>query len=143
MVNRNFTKIASLSPGLVAGVFNAGELRLGGTALSQIAKSNDGIYVHGARSYDNNWQLDGIGVSDVQGSAGASGGIPIPNPHALQEFKLQTGLFDAALRRDDYRISRLLTLNLGLRYERLGQIGDNLSRNSSFDVTKADANPTL
>ena len=96
MVNRNFTQIASLSPGVVAGVFNAGELGLGGTALSQIAKSNDGIYVHGARSYDNNWQLDGIGVSDVQGSAGASGGIPIPNPDALQEFKVQTGLFDAA-----------------------------------------------
>jgi hypothetical protein len=96
MVNRNFTQIASLSPGVVAGVFNAGELGLGGTALSQIAKSNDGIYVHGARSYDNSWQLDGIGVSDVQGSAGASGGIPIPNPDALQEFKVQTGLFDAA-----------------------------------------------
>lgn len=96
MVNRNFTQIASLSPGVAAGVFNAGELGLGGTALSQIAKSEDGIYVHGARSYDNSWQLDGIGVSDVQGSAGASGGIPIPNPDALQEFKVQTGLFDAA-----------------------------------------------
>jgi Carboxypeptidase regulatory-like domain/TonB dependent receptor len=96
MVNRNFTQIASLSPGVVAGVFNAGELGLGGTALSQIAKSEDGIYVHGARSYDNNWQLDGISVSDVQGSAGASGGIPIPNPDALQEFKVQTALYDAA-----------------------------------------------
>ena len=96
MVNRNFTQIASLSPGVVAGVFNAGELGPGGTALSQIAKSEDGIYVHGARSYDNNWQLDGISVSDVQGSAGASGGIPIPNPDALQEFKVQTALYDAA-----------------------------------------------
>jgi Carboxypeptidase regulatory-like domain/TonB dependent receptor-like, beta-barrel len=96
MVNRNFTQIASLSPGVIAGVFNAGELGLGGTALSQIATSEDGIYVHGARSYDNNWQLDGIGVSDVQGSAAASGGIPIPSPDALQEFKVQTGLYDAA-----------------------------------------------
>jgi hypothetical protein len=96
MVNRNFTQIASLSPGVVAGVLNAGELGLGGTALSQITKSEDGIYVHGARSYDNNWQLDGISVSDVQGSAGASGGIPVPNPDALQEFKVQTGLYDAA-----------------------------------------------
>jgi hypothetical protein len=96
MVNRNFTQIAILSPGVVAGVFNAGELGLGGTALSQIAKSEDGIYVHGARSYDNNWQIDGISVSDVQGSAGASGGIPIPNPDTLQEFKVQTGLYDAA-----------------------------------------------
>jgi hypothetical protein len=96
LVNRNFTQIAILSPGVSSGVFNAGELGLGGTALSQIAKSEDGIFVHGARSYDNNWQIDGISVSDVQGSAGASGGIPIPNPDSLGEFKVQTGLYDAA-----------------------------------------------
>src|SRR3954470_23422871 len=75
LVTRNFVQIASLSPGVIAGVYNAGELGLGGTALSQIAESNDGIYVHGARSYDNNFQLDGISISDVQGSALGSGGI--------------------------------------------------------------------
>ena len=96
LVTRNFAQIANLSPGVSAGVYNAGELGLGGTAQSQIAQSNDGIYVHGARSYDNNYQLDGISVSDVQGSAGGSGGIPIPNPDSIQEFKVQTGLYDAA-----------------------------------------------
>jgi len=95
LVTRNFAQIVSLSPGASTGVFNAGELGLGGTALSQIAKSSDGIYVHGARSYDNNFQLDGISVSDVQGSAAGSGGIPIPNPDGIQEFKVQTGLYDA------------------------------------------------
>src|SRR5262249_40428127 len=65
LVTRNFTQIASLAPGVSAGVYNAGELGLGGTALSQIAQSNDGIYVHGARSYDNNFQIDGISVNDV------------------------------------------------------------------------------
>lgn len=96
LVTRNFAQLASLSPGVSAGVYNAGELGLGGTALSQIAASNDGIFVHGARSYDNNFQLDGISVSDVQGSAAGSGGIPIPNPDSIQEFKVQTGLYDAA-----------------------------------------------
>jgi hypothetical protein len=81
------------------GVFNAGELGLGETALPQIAKSNDGIYVHGARSYDNNFELDGISVSDVQGSSAGSGGIPIPNPDTIEEFKVQTGLYDAAFGR--------------------------------------------
>jgi hypothetical protein len=95
LVTRNFAQIASLSPGVSTGVYNAGELGLGGTALSQIARSNDGIYVHGARSYDNNFQVDGISVSDVQGSAAGSGGIPIPNPDSIQEFKVQTGLYDA------------------------------------------------
>ena len=96
LVTRNFAQIASLSPGVSTGVYNAGELGLGGTALSQIASSNDGIFVHGARSYDNNFQLDGLSVSDVQGSAAGSGGIPIPNPDSIEEFKVQTGLYDAA-----------------------------------------------
>src|SRR3954468_7130149 len=96
LVTRNFAQIASLSPGVITGVYNAGGLGSGGTALSQIASSNDGLFVHGARSYDNNFQLDGISVSDVQGSAAGSGGIPIPNPDSIQEFKVQTGLYDAA-----------------------------------------------
>jgi Carboxypeptidase regulatory-like domain/TonB dependent receptor len=96
LVTRNFAQITDLSPGVVTGVSNAGELGSGGTALSQIDKSNDGLFVHGARSYDNNFELDGISVSDVQGSASASGGIPIPNPDAIQEFKVQTGLYDAS-----------------------------------------------
>jgi hypothetical protein len=96
LVTRNFAQIADLSPGVVTGVSNAGELGSGGTALSQIDKSNDGLFVHGSRSYDNNFELDGISVSDVQGSATASGGIPIPNPDAIQEFKVQTALYDAS-----------------------------------------------
>ena len=99
LATRNFTQIAGLSPGVAAGVYNAGELGTGATALSQIGKSNDGIFVHGARSYDNNWQLDGISVSDVQGSGPLSGGIPIPNPDTLEEFKVQTGIYDAAFGR--------------------------------------------
>ena len=92
LVTRNFAQITGLSPGVAVGVYNAGELGTGATALSQIGKSNDGMFVHGARSYDNNWQLDGISVSDVQGSGSISGGIPIPNPDTLEEFKVQTGL---------------------------------------------------
>jgi hypothetical protein len=99
LVTRNFVQIIGLSPGVAVGVSNAGELGLGGTALSQIAQSNDGIFVHGARSYDNNFQIDGVSVSDVQGSAAGSGGIPIPNPDSIEEFKVQTGLYDAGFGR--------------------------------------------
>lgn len=99
LVSRNFAQITGLSPGVSVGVYNAGQLGLGGIALSQISLSNDGVYVHGTRSYDNNYQLDGISVSDVQGSAAGSGGIPTPNPDSIQEFKVQTGLYDAAFGR--------------------------------------------
>jgi hypothetical protein len=99
LVTRNFTQITGLSPGIAVGVYNAGELGTGGTALSQIGKSNNGIFAHGGRSYDNNWQLDGISISDVHGGGPISGGIPIPNPDMLEEFKVQTGLYDAAFGR--------------------------------------------
>ena len=42
---------------------------------------------------------------------------------------------------DDYRVGKSLTLNIGVRYERIGQFGDKLGRNSSFDISKVDANP--
>jgi hypothetical protein len=47
LVTRNFAQITSPSPGVTTGVYNARELGLGGTALSQIAESNDGIFLHG------------------------------------------------------------------------------------------------
>jgi hypothetical protein len=55
-----------------------------------------------------------------------------------RDFRVWEG---SAFVQDDYRIRRSLTLNLGARYERLGQFGDQLGRNSSFDVNKADASP--
>ena len=99
LVTRNFAQIAGLSPGVTVGVNNAGELGSGGTALSQVGTSNDGIFAQGARSYANNWQLDGVSVTDVLSSGSASGGIPIPNPDTLEEFKVQTALYDAAFGR--------------------------------------------
>jgi hypothetical protein len=35
-------------------------------------------------------------VNDVQGSGSSSGGLPIPNPDTIYEFKVQTGLNDAS-----------------------------------------------
>ncbi len=109
LVTRNFAQIAALSPGVISGVFNAAELGLGGIAQSQISKANDGIYVHGSRSYNNDSQLDGIDVSDVQSTGATSGGIPIPNPDTIQEFKVQTALYDAAYGRFGGASTSLIT----------------------------------
>jgi hypothetical protein len=57
-----------------------------------------------------------------------------------REYRVWEG---SAFVQDDYRVRQSLTLNLGVRYERLGQFGDALGRNSSFDVNKADASPPL
>jgi hypothetical protein len=55
-----------------------------------------------------------------------------------REFRVWEG---SAFVQDDYRLSRSLTLNVGIRYERIGQFGDALGRNASFDVKKADSTP--
>lgn len=116
LATRNFAQITVLSPGVAAGVYNAGELGIGGSALAQVGKSNDGVYVHGARSYDNNWQLDGVSVSDVLGSGATSGGIPTPNPDSVQEFKVQTGLFDASFGRATGAVVNVVTKEGGDEY---------------------------
>jgi len=94
LATRNFTQIVDLSPGVLAGVNNASELGPGSGGLAQIGASNDGIFVHGSRSYDNSYEFDGVPVTDLQASSNASGGIPIPNPDSIEEFKVQTGLYD-------------------------------------------------
>ena len=93
---RNFTQIVDLSPGVSTGVNNAGELGPGGSGLAQIDAGSDGIFVHGSRSYDNSYEFDGIPVTDLQASNIASGGVPIPNPDAIEEFKVQTGLYNVS-----------------------------------------------
>jgi hypothetical protein len=94
LATRNFTQIVDLSPGVSSGVNNAGELGPGGSGLAQIDAGNDGIFVHGSRSYDNSYEFDGIPVTDLQASNIASGGIPIPSPDAIEEFKVQTALYN-------------------------------------------------
>jgi hypothetical protein len=44
---------------------------------------------------------------------------------------------------DDIKVTPRLTLNLGFRYDRIGDIADTLGRNASFDVALANRNPPL
>jgi hypothetical protein len=80
LVNRNFTQIIDLSAGVSAAVTRADELGRGS------------LNVQGARASDNNFQLNGVNVNDFGGSGL---GIPIPNPDTIQEFRVQTGMYDA------------------------------------------------
>jgi len=101
LVTRNYTQILGLSPGVTANVNNAAAIGRGsGGADSNFLATGTGTYVHGARSYDNNFQMNGVTISDLQGSGGSSGGFAIPNPDTLQGFKVQTALYDASFGRN-------------------------------------------
>jgi len=95
LVTRNFTQIVTLSPGVSASVTNASELGRGSSSESQ-----GSFRSHGAFARDNNFQMNGVQVNDLQASGFFSGGIAVPNPDAIQEFKVQTGMFDASFGRN-------------------------------------------
>jgi hypothetical protein len=97
LVNRNYTQIIGLSPGVVADVNNASDLGRGGSGLNA---ATFGLSSHGGATNDNNYQMNGSQVNDLMGSGPFSGGVPIPNPDAIQEFKVQTGQYDASYGRD-------------------------------------------
>jgi hypothetical protein len=92
---RNFTQIIALNPGVSAEIANAGELGRGGGGNNQ-----DPTVSAGNWASDNNFQMNGVGVNDIQQSGYFSAGVAIPNPDTIQEFKVQTGQYDASYGRN-------------------------------------------
>jgi len=90
LTSRNFTEILQLNPGVASSLPNAASL----------GKGTVDVNVNGARVSDNGYQLDGQDALNlqVQGSAGilAESGVSIPNPDAIAEFRVQTGVYDAS-----------------------------------------------
>ncbi len=80
------------------------------------------------------------------GQSAAQNGTPLSN--ILLSINVG-GLFPRKFRvwdgtayaQDDFKLTQHLTLNLGFRYERLGDIGDELGRNANFDPARANPNP--
>src|SRR5260370_6450207 len=88
--SRNYTQILDLAPGVSGSVPNSGNL----------GKNSVDVFVNGGRIMDNSYQMDGqdAGNMETQGTGAilSIGGISIPNPDAIQEFKVQTSLYDAS-----------------------------------------------
>ena len=95
LTNRNYTQILSLSAGANVSVNNA----------SAFGKGSQDVSVNGANTNQNNYQMDGVNIDNFAGNnlgadAGIYAGIGIPNPDALQEFKIQTSTYDASYGRN-------------------------------------------
>ena len=90
LVNRNFTQILGLTAGTNTDVVDATLLGAG----SQEIRAN------GARSSDNNFMLNGVDANSYGGNMteatnNSGGGLAIPAPDAIEEFKVQNSLYDA------------------------------------------------
>jgi Carboxypeptidase regulatory-like domain/TonB dependent receptor/TonB-dependent Receptor Plug Domain len=95
LVTRNYTQIIGLSPGVATDVTNAAGLGRGGGSDGE-----EPFVANGGTSMDNNFQMDGVEINDLQGSGNFSGGVAVPNPDTIQEFKVQTGQYDASYGRN-------------------------------------------
>jgi hypothetical protein len=90
LVNRNFTEILGLTAGTNSAIVDA----------TQLGAGSQEIRANGARSGDNNFMLNGVdansyssNLTEITPFGGA--GIAIPAPDTIQEFKVQTSLYDA------------------------------------------------
>jgi len=87
--NRNFTQILALSPGVVVALPDA-------TALG---RGTQDVTANGNKTTANNIQFNGIDANNLsQNSAANDGeevGVAVPAPDTIQEFKVQTGNYDA------------------------------------------------
>jgi hypothetical protein len=92
LVTRNYSQILGLSPGVSAETFSAGEIGRGGV--------DDNFVTGGGAAADNNFQMNGVEINDLQSSGHYSGGVATPNPDSIQEFKVQTSQYDASYGRN-------------------------------------------
>jgi hypothetical protein len=95
LVTRNYTQIISLNPGVAAEVNDAGAIGRG-----NVGQGGAPIVANGGWESDNNVQMNGVGINDLQSSGYFSGGVAIPNPDTIQEFKVQTSQYDASYGRN-------------------------------------------
>src|SRR5205807_5380479 len=76
-------------------VTDAGQIGRGGGGNNQAPTVSNGNWAS-----DNNFQMNGVSVNDNQQSGFFSAGVAIPNPDSIEEFKVQTGQFDAGYGRN-------------------------------------------
>lgn len=90
LVNRNYTQILQLNPGVASRLPNAAGL--GNNTID--------INANGGRATDNSYEMDGMDVTNIQknqtSSVNSEGSISIPSPDAIAEFRVQTSQYDAA-----------------------------------------------
>src|SRR5262245_22025225 len=120
--SRNFTQILALSPGVASDVPNAGAF----------GRNSVNISSNGARPWENSVVFKCM-IADNANSGGFDDdndkhGIPVPSPDAIQEFKVQTALYDAENGRQGGATVNIVT-----------KTGSNSIHGSAFEFFRNDA----
>jgi hypothetical protein len=84
LATRNFQQLLTLSTGASSALNNSEQLGRGTVAIN----------VNGQREDNNNYLIEGISATDY--NVGKLTNTPLPSPDVIQEFKVQTSLYDAS-----------------------------------------------
>src|SRR2546428_415071 len=84
LATQNFQQLLTLSTGAQSEL----------NASAQLGRGNVRVIVNGQREDNNNYLIEGISATDYNVAQATY--VPLPNPDVIQEFKVQTSLYDAS-----------------------------------------------
>jgi hypothetical protein len=87
LATRNFTQILGLSPGTSMDLPDN----------TAVGRNSQNISVNGARTTQNNYQINGVDANFIRNNNLIN--LAVPAPESIQEFKVQTSLYDATFGR--------------------------------------------
>jgi hypothetical protein len=87
LATRNFMQILALSPGASVGLPDN----------TAVGRNSQNVSVNGARVTQNNFEINGIDANNVNTNNATT--VAVPAPESIQEFKVQTSLYDATFGR--------------------------------------------
>src|SRR6266436_596618 len=84
LATQNYQQLLTLSSGAQSEL----------NASAQLGRGNVRVIVNGQREDNNNYLIDGVSATDYNVAQATY--VPLPNPDVIQEFKVQTSLYDAS-----------------------------------------------
>jgi hypothetical protein len=84
LATQNYQQLLTLSTGAQSEL----------NASAQLGRGNARVIVNGQREDNNNYLIEGISATDYNVAQATN--VPLPNPDTIQEFKVQTSLYDAS-----------------------------------------------
>ncbi|MGC2232126.1 MAG: TonB-dependent receptor, partial [Candidatus Acidiferrum sp.] len=88
LATQNYQQLLTLSTGAQSDLNDA----------SQLGRGSVKLFVNGQREDNNNYLIEGISATDYNVAQATY--VPLPNPDVIQEFRVQTSLYDASQGRD-------------------------------------------